>query len=40
MKNTLSYITIKVLTLYKFKKIAIGYGCGVDCDTEVWFKND
>ena len=28
------------LTLYKFKKIAIGYGCGVKCDTEVWFKND
>ena len=28
-----------ILTKYGFNKIAIGYGCGTSCETEVWYKN-
>jgi hypothetical protein len=21
-----------------FKKVGIGYGCGTDCDTDIWFR--
>ena len=31
---------IQTLSKYNFKQIAVGYGCGINCDTKIWYKNN
>ena len=28
-----------LFTKSDFSKIGVGYGCGTDCETEIWYKN-